>query len=62
MSLTLLFSAALQAEAIDLSVSTGRDSTILSLDRTVENLPTAMRLLHLAVTVPGSIPPRPNVS
>lgn len=46
------FSAALQAEAIDLSVSTDRDSTILSLDCTVDNLPTAMRLLHLAVTRP----------
>ena len=46
------FSAALQAEAIALSVVTGRDRTILSLDCTVETLPTAMSMLHRAVTAP----------
>jgi predicted Zn-dependent peptidase len=46
------FSAALQAEAIDMSVSTGRTNTTLSVDCTVDTLPSAMRLLQLALTEP----------
>jgi len=47
------FSAALQRDAIDLSVQTHRSATVVSLDCTADVLPAALALLDQALTAPS---------